>query len=110
MIPIRTITINASRDDLTEQDYRDIFEEFREKYSLRAFVELAKSGYSIAYWSKYERGEFELTRQAKNEMRRAVGLPALPLTVAESVADVDAGAGVIEIGAGPKNRRRSGIR
>lgn len=98
MIPVTLITKNASQDTLTAQDYREIFEELRQHHSLRAFVELAKSSISIAWWSRYERGEAPITRPACSDLRRAVGLPALFPTILESVADVDPDAEVIEIG------------
>lgn len=101
---VRTITVNASQDDLTEQDYREIFEELREKYSLRVLEELLASTYTYGTWDRYAKGKWVLTRQAKSELRRAIGLDALPLTILESVADVDADAEVIEIGDKPKNR------
>lgn len=105
MIPVTTITKNASQDNLTEQDHRDIFEELRQQHSLRDFVALAKSTITIAQWSRYERGEWTLTRAAKNDLRRAVGVDVLPPTIAESVADVDGDAEVIEIGDGDTVRR-----
>lgn len=105
MIPVTTVTRDASRDNLNEQDYRDIFVELREQHSLRDFVELAQSSITIAQWSRYERGEWALTRQARRDLRRAVGLAVLPLTVAEAVADVDEDAEVIEIGEGSRAKR-----
>ncbi len=101
---VRTITVNASLDDLTDTDYRDIYTELREKYSLRDFVALAESTVSIAQWSRYEKGQWMLTRQARQDLRRAVGLDALPLTILESVQDVDQDAEVWAIGDKPKNR------
>lgn len=103
-IPVTTITVNASRDNLTEDVYRDIYTELREKYSLRDFVALAESTVSIAQWSRYEKGQWTLTRQARQDLRRAVGLPLLPLTILESVQDVDPDAEVYAIGDKPKNR------
>lgn len=106
MIPVHTLTINASQDDLTEDVYRDIFTELREKYSLRDFVELAESTVSIAQWGRYGNDKWELTRQAKNDLRRAV-MPKnlLPLTIAEAMEDVDPDAEVIEIGDGDTVKR-----
>lgn len=104
MIPVTVVTQNATHDDLTAEDYRDIYTELRQQYSLRAFVEMIASGKSIAYWSKYERGETELGRVERNELRRGVGLPVLVPTVGDALADVDPDAEVVAIGDKPKNR------
>ena len=103
-IPVTVVTQNASQDDLTDTDYREIYQELREQHSLRDFVALAKSAKSIAYWSKYERGESGIGRAERNELRRAVGRPALAPTVADALADVDEDAEVLAIGDKPKNR------
>jgi hypothetical protein len=78
---------SAAADDLTPTDYRQIYDELRQQRSLRQFVQLLASTYSIAWWSKYERDELRLTRAARNELRRAVNLPDLPPTVPELLAD-----------------------
>lgn len=104
MIPVTTVTSNASQDDLSDTDYLELYQELREKYSLRDFVSLVTSGRSIAYWSKYERGESGIGRPERNELRRAVSLPALVPTVADAMADVDPDAEILAIGDKPKNR------
>ena len=103
-IPVTVVTQNASQDDLTDTDYREMYQELREQHSLRDFVALVTSARSIAFWSKYERGECALARQDKNELRRAVGWPALMPTVLDALADVDEDAEVLAIGDKPKNR------
>lgn len=100
MIPVTVVTRNANTDDITDDDYRDIYDELREQHPLRQFAQLAGTSYSIAWWSKYERGEVELTRAARNELRRAVGLPALPLTIGEAAALADPDATVYRVGDG----------
>jgi transcriptional regulator with XRE-family HTH domain len=100
MTSVTVVTRNASTDDITDDDYRDIFCELREQHPLRQFARLAQTGYSIAWWSKFERGEVELTRAARNELRRAVGLPALPLTIGEAAAIADPDATVYRVGDG----------
>lgn len=83
-------TANAMKpDDLSDEDYRTIFEELRQGFSLRGFVKRIESSLSHAQWDKYEKGEALLSRTMKSELRRAVKLPPLPLTVLEAVADVD---------------------
>lgn len=96
---VTLVTANAeSADKLGEADYMDIFREIREKMSLRKFVEVIGSQYSIAWWGKYENGGVTLTRTGKGELRRAVGLAALPLTVTEVTGEVDPDATVWQVG------------
>ena len=95
---VTVVTRDAQIDSLSPDDYREIFEELRRGHSLRQFVELIQSVYSIAYWSKVDRGDATLTRPACNELRRAVGLSDLPVTVEEALADVDPNAVVYQVG------------
>lgn len=99
-IPVTVVTRNANTDDITDDDYRDIYDELRQQHPLRQFAQLTQTGYSIAWWSKFERREVELTRTARNELRRAVGLPALPLTIGEAAALADPNATVYRVGDG----------
>ena len=58
--PVTLVTRDATLDDLSTQDYRDIYDELREKddrngsyaVSLDKFVTLVSSQYSKAQWSK----------------------------------------------------------
>jgi len=108
MPTIMIVTANAasaaSADELTEQDYRDIYAELRTKASLRRFAETIASGYSFAWWSKYERSQVTLTQQARSELRRAVGLAELPLPIGAALADVDPDATVYQVGEGAAER------
>jgi len=98
MIAVSIVTRDAERDDLENADYREIYEELRQAHSLREFVALIHTQYSIAWWSKYERGETGLTRPARNELRMAVGMGPLPLTVGQATAQVDDNAVVYRVG------------
>lgn len=103
--PVTFITTNAVRaDTLTNQDYRDIYDELRQKCPLRQFAETIHSAVSFAWWNKYERGEAVLNRERRNELRAAVGLPALPATVAEACATADPDATVYQVGVAPADR------
>jgi hypothetical protein len=103
------ITKDATLDDLSTADYRDIYDELREKddcngsyaVSLDKFVTLVSSQYSKAQWSKYHNGETVLTRNMRNELRRCVGVPTLPPTVAEATATASPDAAVWQVGDGP---------
>ena len=107
--PVTLITRDATLDDLSAADYRDIYDELRGRdsvtgayaVSLDKFVTIVTSAYSKAQWSKYHNGEVTLTRQMRNELRRAVGLTPLPLTVAEATAAASPDAAVWQIGQGP---------
>lgn len=108
--PVTLVTRDATLDDLSAADYRDIYDELRgrgtlpgQEYSvsLDRFVTLVTSQYSKAQWSKYHNGETQLTRAMRNELRRAMGLPQLPPTVAEATAGASPDAAVWSIGDGP---------
>ncbi len=108
-MPDPTVTLVTTRaqsaDDLTDQDYRDIYSEIRSRMSLRAFVAIVHSRYTIGYWSKWENSPaLVLTRQARNELRAAVALPVLPPTVADTLQTVDPDAAVYQVGSACPDR------
>ena len=85
----KLLTIAAElAEDLTEDDYRCIYAELREKCSLRAFAEFISSAVSHAWWGRYENRLVQLNHDRRNELRRAVGLPELPGTVAQALGNV----------------------
>lgn len=86
MTPVTLVTKDATLDNLSVNDYRDIFTELRQNLSLDKLIGVMGSSYSKATWSKYERGEMELNRTMRSELRRAVGQSELPLTVADAVS------------------------
>lgn len=103
---VTVVTANAGQDGLTDADYREIYDEVRGfdaesgKYrmSLEVFVGLVQSEFTRAAWSNYHLGKMRLNRTMRSELRRAVGLPALPPSVAEAVAGVDEDATVVRVG------------
>lgn len=98
---VTLVTRDATLDDLSTGDYRDIFNELREKMSLDKLVAFLGSQYSKAQWSKYEHSvDFVLTRTMRNELRHGVGLPALPLTVEEATRQASPDAAVWRVGDG----------
>jgi hypothetical protein len=96
----------ASADHLTEQDYRDIFDELRKAYSLRIFCARSRSAVSPGWWQQYEQGVKSLNHARRQELRRAVGLPELPAPAGEVLAhaEVHADATIYQVGAGPAAR------
>jgi hypothetical protein len=59
---------------------------------------------SHAWWSKYETQHAPLNHDRRNELRRAVGLPDLPWTVAQSLSNVSPNAAVWAFGEQPAER------
>lgn len=108
-LPVTLVTRDATLDDLSTQDYRDIYDELRERdeaagtyaVSLDKFVTLVSSQYSKAQWSKYHNGDTGLTRTMRNELRLCVGLKPLPPTVAEATSTASPDAAVWSVGDGP---------
>jgi len=98
----KLLTIAAElAEDLTEEDYRCIYSELREKCSLRQFAEFIHSDVSHAWWGRYEQRLAPLHHERRNELRRAVGLPELPWTVAQSLSNVSPNAAVWALGEQP---------
>ena len=106
MPSITVVTANATQDALTDADYAEIYAELRDGISLAKFCTLpgVESSFSPATWNKWELGRLPLSRTMRNELRRGVGMDALPLTIAECVAAVDQDAEVVQIGDAPANR------
>lgn len=102
---IVVLTENATQDELTEAQYREIYDELRQGGSLEAFVGKIGSMFSKALWSKFERGEAMLNREQKSELRRAVALKVRPPTVSHAVEEhADPDAQVVKIGDAPATR------
>lgn len=104
------LTKDATLDDLSISDYRELFEEIRydsaqDKYlSFDKFIDYIHSGYSKALWAQFSKQEIAPNRGMRNELRRARGLPVLPPTVAEVTAQASPDAEVVMIGDGVPDR------
>lgn len=84
---MQLITQNATQDEYTPEQYREMFDELRQTAgSMRKLAELLQSQFSHAYWNKYAHGEIELNREMRQELRFVLRLPALPPTISEAVA------------------------
>ena len=92
------------KDDLTDKDYQDIYQELRRGKSLRQFLELTQSTVSPSFWSQYEAGVKSLTTERKNELRRAVNLTELAPDPAQALSNVTEDVRVWRIGDGNANR------
>lgn len=97
---ITLVTKDATLDEYTAQDYRDMYEELKDGRSLGDVVALLKSVYSRAMWHQYQNGERSLNRTMRNELRAAMGKPPLPPTVAEATAQASPDAAVWNVGDG----------
>jgi len=97
-LPTPLITQNATTDNLSEQDYKDIFEELRSTITLRQFISLSGSSLSPARWSQWAGGSRPLSREMKKDLRRAVNLDGLPPTIEEAISSVHPDAAVAQIG------------
>ena len=101
---IKLVTsVTGRRDTLTDSDYRDIYTELRETYTLAAFIARTGSQVSRSWWSQYEAGAKKLDWQRKNELRRAVGLPELDPPILDAIATT-AEAEVWQVGETPADR------
>lgn len=94
------LTHDATLDDLSAADYVDIFAELRQNNSLADVVALMQSALSRATWNNYEHGKCSLSRQMRNDLRRAVGKELLPMTVNEAVGAASPDATVWSVGDG----------
>ena len=103
-VTVVTVTKNATVDEYTEEDYRDMYGELRDNHSLSQFIDLVGSRYSKGLWSKWENGTGKLNRTMRSELRRGVGMPELPPTVADAVSVASDDAEVVQVGAGQPDR------
>lgn len=102
---IKPLTTPGTRaDDLSAQDYRDIYDELREHLSLAEFVVRIGSQVSRSWWSQYESGGKSLSWARRNELRVGAGLPELASPPSVALADVSGDATVWRVGEGPANR------
>lgn len=113
MITVTPVTANASIDAFTEQDYKEIYQEVRgydeatNTYALSLDKFLLQVGQppTKATWSKWHNGELEINRTMKNMLRAAVGIPLLPLSLEQALADIAQDAEIVQIGEGAEPHR-----
>lgn len=87
MTTVTRITQDATLDDLTLTDYRDMVQDLRTTLSLEKLIIVLSSQYSKPLWAKVEKGEVAPNRNQRNELRRYYGMPSLPQTVADAVGE-----------------------
>lgn len=109
-IPVTIVTKDATLDDLSVNDYHDLFYEVRydsltdKLMSFDKFINNVHSGYSKALWAQFYNHEILPNRGMRNELRSARGLPLLPPTVLEATSQSSPDSMVMRIGEGVPNR------
>ncbi len=99
------LTALAATADLSPAEYRAIYDQVAAGRSLRNIELALQSGVSYAWWGRYANGEAKLDRERKNELRAWAGLPEMPLSPGEAVAEqAHPDAAVYLVGAGPASR------
>jgi hypothetical protein len=83
---ITLVTALAQAADLSDAEYRQIYERVATGRSLRNIELALHSKVCHAWWGQYASGAKTLNRDRKNELRVWDGLPLLPPTPAETVA------------------------
>lgn len=100
MTDVTLVTRDATLDNLSAQDYRDMVQELRGTMSLDKMIAELGSVWSKPLWSQVEKGEKVANRSQRNELRRYYGMPELPPTVAEATAQASPDAAVWRVGDG----------
>ena len=101
---VTTVTKNAAVDTYADTDYREMLEEnwpvdeSGKRISLDKLILHIDSSVSKAMWWKWQKGEGNLTRSMKNDLRRLVGLPELPPTVEAIAQGLDPNIEVSQVG------------
>lgn len=83
---VTLVTAFSATADLTDAEYRAIYDQVAAGRSLRNIELALQSAVSFAWWGKYASGEKPLDTDRKNELRIWAGLPPLPPTPAAAVA------------------------
>lgn len=116
-VNIELLTENATFDPYSDADYRQMFEEGRGLYVDEAGDQQWLMGYgkfcetvgvgNQAEWNRWYKGERgygttkSLSREYRNALRKLMGLPLLPPTVADAVAtNTSPDAAVYQVGEG----------
>ncbi len=99
MTPV-LITQDATLDDLSLNDYRDMVQELRQSMSLDKMIAALGSEFSKPLWADVEKGIKLPNRKQRNELRRLFNMPMLPPTVADAVSVASPDASVWMVGEG----------
>ena len=109
-IPVTIVTKDATLDDMSINDYHDLFYEVRydsltdKLMSLDTFRNHIGSRFSKALWGQFHHREITPNRDMRNELRAARGMALLPPTVAEATSQSSPNSMVMRIGEGIPDR------
>ena len=101
---VTQVTKNAAIDTYTDTDYREMLDEnwplddSGKRISLDKLMARIDSSVNKAMWWKWQKGEGNLTRSMKNDLRRLVGLAELPPTVEAIAQALDPNIEVSQVG------------
>lgn len=101
---VTQVTKNAAIDTYTDTDYREMLDENwpldegGKRISLDKLMARIESSVNKAMWWKWQKGEGNLTRSMKNDLRRLVGLAELPPTVEAIAQALDPNIEVSQVG------------
>jgi hypothetical protein len=102
---VALLTALAATADLSDGEYRQIYDHVAQGRSLRNIALALRSNVTFGWWAQYASGERHLDRDRKNELRVWAGLPPLPPTPVEAVAAAaHPDAAVYQVGADIANR------
>jgi len=95
----RCLTMNANLDDMTDEEYRALYDAVSAGKKDREFARLVGTPPGHATWSGYRRGNLRLSRVMKQKLRAEGDRQELPPTIGEIVESrVDPNAAVYELG------------
>ena len=83
---VTLVTAFSKTADLSDTEYRQIYDQVATGRSLRNIELALRSAVSFAWWGQYASGTKALDLDRKNELRVWAGLPELPPTPAAAVA------------------------
>lgn len=101
---VTTLTKNAAVDEYTDTDYREMLDEnwplddSGKRISFDKLMAYIGSTVNKGMWWKWQKGEGNLTRSMKNDLRRLVGLAELPPTVEAIAQALDPNIEVSQVG------------
>lgn len=103
--PVTLVTALAQINGLSDAEYRALYQRVAAGRSLRELATALRTAVSHTWWGNYARGDKQLDRARKNELRAWAGLPELPPSVVEAVAaGAHADAAVYRVGVDIANR------
>ncbi len=87
MTPVTLVTQDATLDEFSISDYRDMVIELLQTYSLRQLDDMTGNICSPALWAKVQHGKAHANRAQRNALRKLFDRKPLPATVADTVAE-----------------------